>query len=237
MITISPTPDAEPARDCRLCPRIVDLRAACSAEFPSFWNAPVPSFGDPHAWLAIVGLAPGKHGANRTGRAFTGDFAGDMLFATLEKFGFTEGNYNRRVDDGVRLKGAVILNAVKCLPPENKPTPEEIRTCRPFLAAALSALPNVRTIIALGEVAHQSVLKTCGAKLPKHRFSHGAAHTMLDGRIVIDSYHCSRYNVNIGRLSAKMLDAVFESAGATLPLVPRAIHPANSDIDESLEAR
>lgn len=214
MILISPTPEAEPASDCALCPRIVDLRRSCQAEFPSFWNAPVPSFGDPQAWLAIVGLAPGKHGANRTGRLFTGDFAGDMLFETLAKFGLVEGDYNRRADDGVTLKGAVILNAVKCLPPDNKPTPQEIRTCRPFLSDAMKALPNVRTVIALGEIAHQSVLKIFGAKLPKHRFAHGAVHPMLDGRIVLDSYHCSRYNVNTGRLTVDMLDAVFERAVA-----------------------
>ncbi len=215
MIPPNPAPDAEPSRDCALCPRIVTLRHACQAEFPSFWNAPVPSFGDPQAWLAIVGLAPGKHGANRTGRSFTGDFAGDMLFETLAKFGLAEGDYNRRADDGVILKGAVILNAVKCLPPENKPTPEEIRKCRPFLGQALTSLPNVRTVIALGEIAHQSVLKIFGAKLPKHRFAHGAVHHMLDGRIVLDSYHCSRYNVNTGRLTVDMLDAVFERATAS----------------------
>ncbi len=239
MIPISPTPDAEPGRDCALCPRIVDLRHACQAEFPSFWNAPVPSFGDPQASLAIVGLAPGKHGANRTGRSFTGDFAGDMLFETLAKFGLTEGEYNRRADDGVTLKGAVILNAVKCLPPENKPTPEEIRTCRPLLGDALKSLPNVRTVIALGEIAHQSVLKIFGAKLPKHRFAHGAEHRMLDGRLVLDSYHCSRYNVNTGRLTAEMLEAVFERAtaarGAT-HVINEGV-ATNSDVDESVERR
>ena len=209
MTFISPVAAFEPAHDCALCPRLAETRAACQAEFPPFWNAPVPAFGDPDAWLAIVGLAPGKHGGNRTGRPFTGDFSGDLLFATLDKFGLTAGVYNRRADDGVTLKGAVILNAVKCLPPENKPTPEEIRTCRPILASALAALPNVRTVLALGEIAHQSVIKVMGGKLPKHRFAHGAVHTMLDGRRVVDSYHCSRYNVDTKRLSVEMFEAVF----------------------------
>ncbi len=212
MIIESPLPDTEAPKDCGLCPRLVDYRYACQAEFPPFWNAPVPAFGDPHAWLAIIGLAPGKHGANRTGRPFTGDFSGDMLFATLGKFDLLEGAYNRRADDGVKLKGAMILNAVKCLPPENKPNPEEIRTCRPYLARAVAALPKVTTIIALGEIAHQSALKVMGAKLPKHRFAHGAEHVMLDGRVLIDSYHCSRYNQNTGRLTAEMFEAVFAAA-------------------------
>ena len=174
------------------------------AEFPDWWNAPVPALGDPDAWLAIIGLAPGKHGANRTGLAFTGDGAGDMLWATLAKFGLA--------DDARSLGGAIVLNAVKCLPPANKPTPEEIRACRPFLTQALDALPKLRTIIALGEIAHQSAVKAMGAKLPKHRFAHGAVHHMLDGRVVIDSYHCSRYNQNTGRITPEMFEAVFESA-------------------------
>ena len=215
MIIESPLPATEPANSCALCPRLAEHRLACQAEFPSFWNAPVPAFGDPDAWLAIVGLAPGKHGANRTGRPFTGDFSGDLLFATLAKFGLVEGEYNRRADDGVKLKGVMILNAVKCLPPENKPTPEEIRTCRPYLAGALAALPKARTLIALGEIAHQSALKVMGAKLPKHRFAHGAIHQMLDGRVLIDSFHCSQYNVNTKRLTTEMFEAVFEAAVQT----------------------
>ena len=204
MIIESPIAAAEPPKDCDRCPRLVATRAQCSAEHPDWWNAPVPALGDPGAWLAIVGLAPGKQGANRTGLAFTGDGAGDMLWATLAKFGLA--------DEAGQLRGAIILNAVKCLPPENKPTPEEIRACRPFLVGALAALPNVRTIIALGQIAHQSVIKAMDAKLPKHRFAHGAVHHMLDGRVVIDSYHCSRYNQNTGRITAEMFDAVFEMA-------------------------
>lgn len=208
----SPIPQTEPSFDCASCPRLVALRCQCRAEQPDWWNAPVPAFGDPDARLAIVGLAPGKRGANRTGRAFTGDGAGDMLWAALAKFGFVAGEFGDHAGDGAVLQGVVILNAVKCLPPDNKPTPEEIRTCRPYLNAALGALPKVRTIIALGQIAHQSVIKAVGAKLPKHRFAHGAVHHMLDGRVVIDSYHCSRYNQNTGRLTVEMFDKVFAEA-------------------------
>jgi uracil-DNA glycosylase len=212
MIIVSPIPSTEPPKDCTLCPRLVEFRGVCQAEFPPWWNAPVPAFGDPNAWLAIVGLAPGKHGANRTGRPFTGDYAGDLLFATLDKFGLSEGVYNKKADDGVVLKGAVILNAVRCLPPENKPTPEEIRTCRPFLENGLDALPGVRVVIALGAIAHQSAVKVMGGKLPKARFGHLAEHRVPDGRVLIDSYHCSRYNTNTGRLTTEMFEAVFARA-------------------------
>ncbi len=159
----------------------------------------MPAYGDPAAWLAIVGLAPGRKGANRTGIPFTGDASGDLLWATLENAGF----------DRKALSGAMILNAVRCLPPGNKPSPEEIRTCRPYLKAALDALPNLRVIIALGTVAHQSVVKACGGRLPKHSFAHGAAHKMLDGRTVIDSYHPSQLNQNTGRLTVEMFEGVF----------------------------
>jgi uracil-DNA glycosylase len=200
----SPIPSAEPTRDCPRCLRLVETRQTCKTAHPDWWNAPVPALGDPDAWLAIVGLAPGKHGANRTGLAFTGDSAGDLLWATLGRFGLA--------DEARALTGVIILNAVKCLPPENKPSPEEIRNCRPYLVDAFSALPNLRTIIALGQIAHQSVMKAVGAKLPKHRFAHGAVHLMLDGRTIIDSYHPSRYNQNTGRITAEMFDAVFETA-------------------------
>ncbi len=219
MILQSPIPQTEPPHTCASCPRLVALRDQCRVEQPDWWNAPVPAFGDPGAWLAIVGLAPGKHGANRTGRAFTGDGAGDMLWAALSKFGFVEGAFADHVDDGAVLSGVIILNAVKCLPPENKPTPEEVRTCRPYLTASLGAIPNLRTIIALGQIAHQSVIKALGAKLPKHRFAHGAVHHMLDGRVVIDSYHSSRYNQNTGRITTEMFEAVFERALQTSSVI------------------
>lgn len=217
MIPPSPLPATEPSRDCALCPRLVSYRAACRVEFPDWWNAPVPIFGDTSAWLAIVGLAPGKHGANRTGRPFTGDYAGDLLFATLAKFGLSEGVYASRPDDGLQLAGTMIVNAVKCLPPENKPTPEEIRTCRPILERQLAALPHLRVVVALGQIAHQSAVKALGGKLPKARFAHLAEHRMPGGHMLIDSYHCSRYNQNTRRLTTEMFEAVFTRAIALRP--------------------
>lgn len=208
----SPIPQTEPPRDCPRCPRLVAYRELLRAEHPDWWNAPVLAMGDPHARIAIVGLAPGKHGANRTGRPFTGDYAGDLLFATLAKFGLSEGTYESRVDDDVRLKDVIIINAVKCLPPQNKPTPEEIRTCRPFLAGSVEALPGARIFIALGQIAHQSAVKVLGGRLPKAKFGHGAEHRMPGGRWLIDSYHCSRYNTQTGRLTAHMFEAVFARA-------------------------
>lgn len=202
----------EPPRDCPLCPRLMALRHDLRIEHPDWWNAPVPALGDPDAWLAIIGLAPGKHGANRTGRPFTGDVAGDLLFATLAKFGLSEGEYGAALDDGLSLRGAIILNAVKCLPPQNKPTPAEIHNCRPFLDRQAASLPNARVFIALGQIAHQSAVKVLGGKLPKARFGHLAEHRMSDGRVLIDSYHCSRYNQNTGRLTAEMFEAVFARA-------------------------
>lgn len=208
----SPLAATEPPRDCPRCLRLVALRDQLRVEYHDWWNAPVHAFGDPGAWLGIVGLAPGKHGANRTGRPFTGDFAGPLLFETLDKFGLSEGRYDARFDDGLRLKGAIIVNSVKCLPPENKPTPEEARNCRPFLNAQVDALPNARIFVALGQIAHQSAVKVLGGKLPKARFAHLAEHRMPDGRILIDSYHCSRYNQNTGRLTREMFEAVFARA-------------------------
>jgi uracil-DNA glycosylase family 4 len=208
----SPLPATEPPHDCPLCPRLVAFREELRAEHPDWWNAPVPAFGDPSAWLCIVGLAPGKHGANRTARPFTGDYAGDLLFATLAKFGFTRGVYASRPDDGLALDGAIICNSVKCLPPANKPTPAEIHTCRPFLQGQVDVLANARIFIALGQIAHQSAVKVLGGKLPKCRFAHLAEHRMPDGRMLIDSYHCSRYNTNTGRLTADMFEAVFARA-------------------------
>lgn len=212
MIPPSPLPQTEPPHDCPRCPRLVALREGLRADYPDWWNAPVPAFGDPDAWLGIIGLAPGKHGANRTGRPFTGDYAGDLMFATLAKFGFTSGTYANRADDGFRLHGTIIINSVKCLPPENKPTPEEVRTCRPFAEAQVDQLTNARIFVALGQIAHQSAVKILGGKLPKCRFGHLAEHHMPDGRVLIDSYHCSRYNQNTGRLTAEMFEAVFARA-------------------------
>ena len=208
----SPLPATEPPHDCPLCPRLAALRHDLRAEYPDWWNAPVPAFGDPHAWLGIIGLAPGKHGANRTGRPFTGDGAGPLMFATLAGHGLAEGTYDARPDDELKLTGAIIINSVKCLPPENKPTPEEVRTCRTFLDAQVAAVPTARIFIALGAVAHQSAVKVLGGKLPKCRFAHLAEHRMPDGRVLIDSYHPSRYNQNTGRLTPQMFSAVFARA-------------------------
>ena len=209
---LSPLPRAEAPRDCPLCPRLVAFREECRVEFPDWWNAPVPAFGDPQAWLAIVGLAPGKHGANRTGRPFTGDFAGELLYATLAKFGLSEGVYRADPADGIRLKGAIILNAVKCLPPQNKTLPIEETNCRPFLMTAIDNLPNLTTFIALGKVAHDSLCRSFGVPLGRAKFGHGAEHELPEGKRLIDSYHCSRYNQNTRRLDAAMFEAVFERA-------------------------
>jgi uracil-DNA glycosylase family 4 len=211
-MSLSPLPHVEPPHDCPLCPRLAAFREALRAEHPDWWNAPVPHFGDPNAWLAIVGLAPGMWGANRTGRPFTGDYAGVLLYETLIEFGLAEGIYGERPDDGLNLTGAIILNSVKCLPPQNKPTPEEIATCRPFYAAALASLPNVRVLVALGQIAHGSAVRTAGGRQAAYKFAHLAEHRLPDDRILIDSYHCSRYNQNTGRLTRGMFRAVFARA-------------------------
>ena len=213
---LGPIPDAEAPKDCALCPRLAEFREEVRAEFPDWWNAPVPAFGDPDASLAIIGLAPGKHGAHRTGRPFTGDYAGDLLYATLAKFGLSQGTYDSRADDGMELRNAVILNAVKCLPPQNKPTPAEIKSCQSFLTDALDALPQVRVFIALGSIAHQSLVRMMGGKQAAYKFGHMAEHVLPDGRILIDSYHCSRYNTNTKRLTPEMFEAVFARAGSIL---------------------
>jgi uracil-DNA glycosylase family 4 len=190
----------------------VRFREECRAEFPRWWNAPVPAFGDRAAWLAIVGLAPGKQGANRTGRPFTGDFAGELLYATLLKYRLAEGEYRADPADGLRLKGAVILNAVKCLPPANKPEPIEIATCRSYFEAALANLPRVRVVVALGQIAHVAAARALGLPPSSTRFGHGAAATAPDGRVLLSSYHCSRYNQNTRRLDPSMFESIFERA-------------------------
>ncbi|HEU5285455.1 MAG TPA: uracil-DNA glycosylase [Sphingomicrobium sp.] len=201
-----------PQRDCQLCPRLAAFRAVQREAHPDWFNAPVPSFGDASPELLIVGLAPGLRGANRTGRPFTGDFAGDLLYATLLKFGLAEGEYRADPADGLRLTGAVILNAVKCLPPANKPLPQEIATCRHYLDAALVALPRVRVVVALGQIAHVAAARALGLPPSSTRFGHGAEHRAPDGRVLLSSYHCSRYNQNTRRLDAAMFESVFERA-------------------------
>jgi uracil-DNA glycosylase family 4 len=208
---LSPIPQAEAPRDCPLCPRLVRLREELRIEHPDWWNAPVPVFGDADAWLAVVGLAPGRKGANRTGRPFTGDYSGEIFYSTLLKFGLAEGEYRGGADDGLRLNGAIVLNAVKCLPPANKPTPEEIATCGHYLEASLAALAKVRVVIALGQIAHVAAAKALGL-WPRSKFSHGAQAVAPDGRVLLSTYHCSRQNTNTGRLTTQMFERIFERA-------------------------
>ena len=218
MLLESPVPHLEAPRDCPLCPRLVAFREELRREYPGWWNSPVPHFGDPDAWVAICGLAPGKHGANRTGRPFTGDFAGVLLYDTLKKYGFAEGVYEERIDDGLTLKGIAIVNSVKCVPPQNKPTPQEIATCTTaYFRPALAALPNVRVLVALGQIAHGAAVRSAGGRLSAYRFGHLAEHRLPGGLILIDSYHCSRYNQNTNRLTAAMFEQVFERAVELAP--------------------
>jgi len=206
---------AEPAADCPLCPRLAAFRDDWRAAEPSWFNAPVPVFGPADARLLIVGLAPGLRGANRTGRPFTGDFAGDLLYETLLAFGFATGRYEARPDDGLALKDARIVNAVRCVPPQNKPTPEEIRTCRRFLTPILTQMPHLKAVVTLGQIAHVSTLAALGAKASQLKFGHGVKGE-VGGVALFASYHCSRYNTNTGVLTPAMFRAVFADVRAFL---------------------
>jgi uracil-DNA glycosylase family 4 len=199
----------EPGRDCPICPRLVAYRLENRREHPDWWNGPAPSFGDPEARLLIAGLAPGRAGANRTGRPFTGDHAGVLLYETLIKTGFARGDYDARPDDGLELVDCMISNAVRCAPPQNKPTPAEETACRPFLEARLEALPRLRAIVALGDVARRNVLKALGMKASSAAAGHGV-ETEIGGYRLYSSYHCSRLNTNTGRLTPEMFEAVFQ---------------------------
>lgn len=199
---------AEAPRDCRRCPRLVAYRDANAAAAPDWFNGAVPSFGDPAARLLVVGLAPGVRGANRTGRPFTGDFAGDLLYATLHRHGFANDAFAARPDDGLRLNDCVVTNAVRCVPPQNKPVGAEIAACRPFLAARIAATSRLCAVVALGRIAHDSVLRALGAKPAQAPFAHGA-QARLGALTLFSSYHCSRYNTNTRRLTPEMFDAVF----------------------------
>jgi len=201
---------AVPGRDCQRCPRLAEFRADNRQAYPDYHNAPVPSFGSRAARLLIVGLAPGLKGANRTGRPFTGDYAGDLLYGTLPKYGLARSQYGRRGDDGFQLVGCRITNAVRCVPPENKPLTEEIAACRGFLEAELSSLDRLEAVLALGGVAHGAVLAARGLRKSRYPFGHGALHELPDGLLLADSYHCSRYNTNTGRLTVAMFEAVFD---------------------------
>jgi uracil-DNA glycosylase family 4 len=206
----------EAPRDCALCTRLVSYRTTNKAEQPAWYNGAVESFGDPDGRLLIVGLAPGLKGANRTGRPFTGDFAGDLLYETLLAHGFARGRYEARPDDGLTLLDCLITNAVRCVPPENKPTPAEIATCRPFLAERLAAMPRLAAIVALGRIAHDSTLAALGARKSAFAFAHGACHDVRPGLALYDSFHCSRYNTNTGKLTPEMFRAVFAAVLARL---------------------
>ena len=203
----------DPDRDCPACPRLVAFRDRQRAAEPGWFNAPVPTFGDPQARLLIVGLAPGLKGANRTGRPFTGDFAGDLLYETLLEFGFAKGRYEARPDDGLRLVGAAITNALRCVPPENKPTTAEIKACRPFLEKTIAGYPGLSALLVLGRIAHDQTLTAFGAIRSRFPFAHGAVHE-LGGLRLYDSYHCSRYNTNTGRLTPEMFKSVFAAIRA-----------------------
>ena len=199
-----------PDHDCPLCPRLRDFRLANRQQYPDFFNGPVPPFGVAKPKLLITGLAPGVKGANRTGRPFTGDFAGELLYSTIAKFGFSKGEFQARPDDGLTLVDCRISNAVKCVPPQNKPLPVEINTCsKTFLQREIEALPSLRIILALGQVAHQAVLGCLGEKRSRFPFGHGARHPLSNGLVLYDSYHCSRYNTNTRVLTVDMFHAVF----------------------------
>jgi uracil-DNA glycosylase len=224
---VKPAPSVvEPSRDCPSCERLVAFREATRSEYPDWFNAPVPSFGAASPRLLIVGLAPGLRGANRTGRPFTGDFAGDLLYETLLACGLAAGQYRQSADDGLELIDCMITNAVRCVPPQNKPTPAEITTCRRYLAATIAAEPNIEAIVALGRIAHDSVVRALGRKLADMPFAHGREHLLPQfgrgGLALYDSYHCSRYNTNTGVLTAAMFREVFDKACARLGITAHA---------------
>ena len=210
-------PDTDPDRDCPLCPRLVSFREDARARHPDWFNAPVPSFGDPAGRLLIVGLAPGMQGANRTGRPFTGDYAGDLLYATLLEYGFAKGVYQARPDDGLTLVDCRIGNAVHCVPPQNQPLPVEINTCRQYLTGRIAAMAdrNLRAIVVLGRIAHDTTLKALGLRAAAAPFGHGAIH-QAGALKLYDSYHCSRYNTNTGVLTPDMFRSVFAKVRADL---------------------
>jgi uracil-DNA glycosylase len=216
---ISAKQPVAPERDCPLCPRLATFRDRNRLAHPDWHNAPVPSFGPADVRLLIVGLAPGLKGANRTGRPFTGDYAGELLYSTLIEFGFAQGVYRADPNDELRLVDCRIANAVRCLPPENKPSPEEFTNCRPFMQAELAVMPNLKAIVALGKGAHDQILRALTVRpAGAYPFVHGRLHALSTGLTLADSYHCSRYNTNTGRLTTEMFHAVFKSVRKTLDL-------------------
>jgi uracil-DNA glycosylase len=215
-----PGASGKPGRNCPLCPRLKSFREDWRHREPDWFNAPVASFGPATARLLIVGLAPGLRGANRTGRPFTGDYAGDLLYDTLRRFGFADGRYEARPDDGLALVDTRITNAVRCVPPENKPTPAEIKTCRSFLEATIAEMANLRAIVTLGRISHESTTAALNHRRAAAPFGHGAVHDIGKLRIFA-SYHCSRYNTNTGVLTPKMFQDVFAAARAYLDAGPQ----------------
>ncbi len=205
-----------PAPDCTLCPRLAAFRRTAVTDQPAWHNAPVPAFGSLDARLLVVGLAPGLRGANRTGRPFTGDFAGELLYGTLIDLGFARGRYEAHAGDGLTLVDCRITNAVRCVPPDNKPTTAEMSTCRPFLADELAAMPARRITLALGRIAHDAVVRTTGGRPSALPFQHGARHALADGTVLFDSYHCSRYNQNTRRLTPGMFRDVVAACAAAV---------------------
>ena len=213
----APSPSGpEPAKDCRLCPRLVAFRTENRRAHPDWFNGAVPSFGPESARLLIVGLAPGLRGANRTGRPFFGDFAGNLLYPTLLKAGLAQGHHHQDAPEALRLVDCMITNAVRCVPPQNKPTPREAATCRPFLQGRIEALPNLATLLAIGRIAHDAILDAFQLKRGAYPFAHGARHALRDGLVLFDSYHCSRQNTNTGRLTPAMFEKVVTEAAASL---------------------
>ena len=209
-------PAAVPHRDCPFCPRLAVFRETQRQAHAEWFNAPVPSFGKDSAELLIVGLAPGLRGANRTGRPFTGDYAGGLLYETLRKFAFADGVYDARPDDGLELRRVRITNAVRCVPPQNKPEPGEIAACRRFLAAEIASMPRLRAILALGAIAHHSVVAALGLPRRQFPFAHGRLHALADGKLLAGSYHCSRLNTNTGKLTVAMFEDVFAAIARRL---------------------
>ena len=217
----------QPPADCGLCPRLVDFRETQRKLHPDWHNAPVPSFGPSDARLLIIGLAPGLKGANRTGRPFTGDHAGDLLYATLRETGFAHGEYRRDPADGLSLIGCRIVNAVRCVPPANKPMPAESANCRRFLVGEIAALPQLRVLLAVGRIAHDSVLAAFGLRPSAWPFAHAAVHTLPKGLMLADSYHCSRQNTNTGRLTPEMFRSVFLAVRERLTAAEPMFRPAH----------